>query len=92
MGNLFSKSEELPITLYVSTFQEKGKDTALQIRSRISEKQLMKKVLSAAYHGKQIKFFLSFKDKAQALNSLQQHGLILRINNKKGETEYKFVD
>ena len=91
MVNPFSKTEAVPVTLFVSLFQDEGRDTALQIRARVSEKQLMKTILRSAYKGEQAIFFLSFKDKAHALNTLQQHGLVLP-ETKDGVTKYRFVD
>lgn len=89
--NLNNKTPSLPMTLFASLFQDEGKDVGLQLRARTSEKQMIKQICSAAFHGQQMVLFVSFKDKAHALNTLQQHGIIIP-ETKDGVTRYKFVD
>lgn len=63
------------VEIYVQV-TEKNNNPAVELRKLTTDLELVKKLVSAAYHERPIILLPRFSNKIQALNSLQQKGII----------------
>lgn len=65
----------LPVPLIITY---NNAEPAIMLRTILQDPLIMKAIISAAFHGKPILIAPYFKNKYQAVNSLQEKGLIVR--------------
>ena len=75
--------QEVPLSVYI-VIMEKGNMPCIEIRKRTTNIDIIKTIISCAFHGRPIILMPTFSDKMRALSSLIQKGIIYK-DKKSGE-------
>ena len=93
MGEILAKKiktkEMFPIFLRPSV--NNNNEPCLELRMQINDINLIKALVSCAYHDMPVIVMPQFRDKLKSLSNLQRIGLVNRRVKQNGETEFYFL-
>lgn len=81
MANNINNVTLIPISLNIVVTTNNGAP-CIDLRKSITDTEIIRAVLSAAYHDKYILVAPKFKDKLQAVNGLMEKGIIYKDKDK----------
>lgn len=83
-------NNNIPLNVNIISSQQEGKPI-IELRRRIFDINIIKTLLSCAFHDRPILILPSFSDKLKSVSTLVDKGILKPVQNKDGSISYEFL-